>query len=349
MIEFRQGNLLEADAEALVNTVNCVGIMGKGIALQHKQAFPDNFRAYERACERDEVHLGKMFVFETGQLTNPRFIINSPTKQHWKARAHLTDIRSGLIDLVTAVRERDIKRIAVPPLGCGHGGLAWNDVFPLIEAAFKQLPSVQVLVYAPQPAPEAAAMPVGTKKPRMTRARALLVLLIDRYRGPGYRLTKLEVQKLAYFLQAAGEPLRLKFVKHNFGPYAENLNHALRDMEGHLLRGFGDRTATSSIHPLPGAAAEANAFLAQDAEARQRLERVSQLLEGFENPYGLELLSTLHWVADREAAEAKTNLHAATERFLGWNERKRKLFRTEHIAKGWERLRHEGWLVDSES
>src|SRR5258708_5626595 len=121
MIEFRQGNLLEAEAEALVNTVNCVGVMGKGIALQFKQAYPENFRRYERACRAGEVRLGEMFVFPTGLLSNPKFIVNFPTKQHWKGKSDIDDIRSGLIDLVNVVRANNIGSIAVPPVGCGNG------------------------------------------------------------------------------------------------------------------------------------------------------------------------------------------------------------------------------------
>jgi O-acetyl-ADP-ribose deacetylase (regulator of RNase III) len=153
MIEFRHGDLLEADAEALVNAVNCVGVMGKGIALQFKQAYPETFRRYERACKAGEVRLGQMFVVPTGTPTNPRFIVNFPTKQHWKNRSYLEDIRAGLADLVNVVRANQIRSIAVPPLGCGLGGLDWNEVLPLIEAAAAELSEVRVLVYVPQPAP----------------------------------------------------------------------------------------------------------------------------------------------------------------------------------------------------
>jgi len=151
MITFRQGNLLHADVEALVNTVNCVGVMGKGIALQFKQAYPDNFRAYARACKEGNVRLGKMFVYPTGRSTNPRFLINFPTKQHWKSRSRLEDIQAGLRDLVEVVQHHAIQSIAVPPLGCGNGGLNWHEVFPLIEAAFASLPDPLVFVYAPAP------------------------------------------------------------------------------------------------------------------------------------------------------------------------------------------------------
>jgi hypothetical protein len=227
--------------------------------------------------------------------------------------------------------------------GCGNGGLDWEEVLPRIEAAFAHVPEVRVLLYTPQPAPAAEAMPVATDPPPMTRARALMLLLIDRYHEPGYRLTMLEVQKLAYFLQVAGEPLRLRYVKHKYGPYAENLNHVLQRLEGHFLRGYGDRSRGAGISPLPGAVEAARAFLSGDPEAVQRLQRVTRLIEGYETPYGLELLSSLHWVASEEPQAAR-DPQVATERLQAWNDRKRSTFRPEHALKAWQRLQREGWL-----
>jgi len=149
MIMYNKGNLLESDAEAVVNTVNTVGVMGKGIALQFKRAFPENFRAYERACKHGEVQLGRMFVYETNTLHGPRFIINFPTKRHWKESSRLADIRAGLRGLIESVQKLKIKSIAIPPLGCGLGGLDWNEVCPLIEKAFEPLQEVEVILYAP--------------------------------------------------------------------------------------------------------------------------------------------------------------------------------------------------------
>jgi O-acetyl-ADP-ribose deacetylase (regulator of RNase III) len=343
MIELHQGNLLEAEAEALVNTVNCVGVMGKGIALQFKQAYPENFRQYRRACAKSKVRLGKMFVFATGLLGNPKFIVNFPTKQHWKAKSRIDDIRDGLVDLIDVVRTKGIQSIAVPPLGCGNGGLDWCDVRPLIEAAFAEAPEVRVLIYAPQISPAAAAMPVATRRPTLTRARALYILLIAHYREPGYRLTKLEAQKLAYFLQVAGEPLKLRYVKAKFGPYADNLNHTLLDMEGHYLRGYGDRGGEATIHPVAGAVVEARSLLAESPEALARLDRVSQLIEGFEDAYGLELLASLLWVA-REDPEAARDAAVAAERLYAWSARKKKMFPKEHVRQAWLRLKELNWL-----
>lgn len=149
MIEFKQGNLLEENAEALVNTVNCVGVMGKGIALQFKQAYPENFRQYEKACKAGEVQPGRMFTVATGNLFNPRYIINFPTKRHWKNNSKIEDIKSGLVALVQEVPSLGITSIAIPPLGCGNGGLNWADVKPLIVSAFAQLPEVRVIIFAP--------------------------------------------------------------------------------------------------------------------------------------------------------------------------------------------------------
>jgi len=144
MIRDATGNLLQTDAEALVNTVNCDGFMGKGIALQFKQAWPENFDAYAKACRAKEVRPGHMLVWESGRMVNPRYIINFPTKRHWREKSRLEDIRNSLRALVEDVQRLDIRSIAVPPLGCGNGGLDWQDVRPLIEAAFPELPDTQV-------------------------------------------------------------------------------------------------------------------------------------------------------------------------------------------------------------
>jgi O-acetyl-ADP-ribose deacetylase (regulator of RNase III) len=149
MMQLKSGNLLEADVEALVNTVNCVGVMGKGIALQFKRAFPDNTRAYELACKSKELVPGRMLVFETGTPENPKLIVNFPTKDHWKGKSTIEFIQMGLKALIDEIAKRRINSIAIPALGCGNGGLDWSNVFPLIEEAFCSLPEVAVHVYPP--------------------------------------------------------------------------------------------------------------------------------------------------------------------------------------------------------
>ncbi len=348
MFHLTRGNLLAAEAEALVNTVNCVGVMGKGIALQFKQAYPENFWAYEQACKKKLVQPGKMLVVPTIGVGNPKYIINFPTKVHWKGKSRLDYIETGLDALIDEIQQRGIQSIAVPPLGCGNGGLDWRDVEPLIQAAFATVPDVQALVYEPEGAPAVAAMAVGTARPTLTSTRALLLKLLDRYREAGYRLSLLEVQKLAYFLQAAGEPMRLEYVKHQYGTYSESLNFVLQRLEGHFIRGYGDRSRRAEIELLPGASEEATAFLAESGDSVRRLDRVSRLIDGFETPHGMELLATVHWVLTDDP-EIADDLDAVVEQVRVWSARKGDVFTSYHIAVAWERLRDERWLPGSQT
>ena len=178
MIAEAHGNLLQADVDALVNTVNTVGVMGKGIALQFTRAFPAMFEDYAGAVKRHELTLGTLHVWPTDSMTGPRLVINLPTKGHWKAGSGLSDIERGLDDLVRVIEREGITSIAVPPLGCGNGGLDWAVVEPLIRARLGRLQAVDVLLYPPERATSAADMPVGAPRPRMTPGRAALIALL---------------------------------------------------------------------------------------------------------------------------------------------------------------------------
>jgi O-acetyl-ADP-ribose deacetylase (regulator of RNase III) len=151
MIEFRSGDILKDESEALVNPVNCVGIMGRGLALQFKDTYPDNFKFYAAACQRNEVQPGRMLVFETGKLSPPHYIINFPTKRHWRDKSRIEDIQGGLKTLVEEVLARGIWSIAIPSLGSGLGGLDWATVRPHIEDAAKILADVCVCVVVYEP------------------------------------------------------------------------------------------------------------------------------------------------------------------------------------------------------
>lgn len=343
MIRYTTGNLLEADAEALVNTVNCVGVMGKGIALQFKQAFPENYDRYRMACKQGEVAPGRMFVVPTGNLMGTKFIINFPTKQHWKGKSRIEDVASGLTALVQTIRETGIRSIAVPPLGCGNGGLNWGTVRRLIEGKLGGLDDVEVLVYEPAGAPANREMTVATKTPNMSRGRAALLGIVGKYLIPGYDLTMLEIQKLAYFLQEAGEPLKLQFVKDQYGPYAETLHHVLQRIEGHFIRGYGDRSRDASVEVMPGAIDRAMELLhAEYPETLDRATRVEDLIEGFETPFGLELLSTVHWVM-KEIPASRQDVEATIAGVHSWNARKAEIFSRSQIEMAWTQLRAKGW------
>ena len=343
MVEYASGNLLEADVEALVNTVNCVGVMGKGIALQFKQAFPENYRQYRKACDAGEVQPGRMFVVPTGSMINPRYVINFPTKRHWRGKSRIEDIKAGLAALVDEARRLDIRSIAIPPLGSGMGGLQWAQVKPLIAGALAGLPQVHVVIYEPSGAPRADSMPVATKRPKMTLGRALFIRLIELYRTQGYSLSLLEIQKLAYFLQSAGLDLKLDYRKHQYGPYAETVHHVLQRMEGHYIRGYGDRIQRAGIYLLPEAAQAARDSISTNAEATALLDRVGRLIEGFETPYGMELLATVHWLA-HEDPRAAVDLERVTAGVRSWSSRKELKFPAAHIKKAWSRLQEQDWF-----
>ncbi|MGQ0713802.1 MAG: type II toxin-antitoxin system antitoxin DNA ADP-ribosyl glycohydrolase DarG [Gemmatimonadaceae bacterium] len=344
MLKFTTGDILRADAEALVNTVNCVGIMGRGIALQFKNAFPENFKAYAAACARHEVQPGEMFVVALNSLTNPRYIINFPTKRHWRGKSRVEDIDAGLKALVTEIRDRGIRSVAVPPLGSGLGGLPWTVIRPRIEETLSQFTDVEVLVFEPHDRPEQSPTIRAKAPPRMTPGRAALVVLMNRYLSGLLDpfVTLLEVHKLMYFMQEAGQELKLRYTKALFGPFAENLSHVLRAVEGYYVTGYrdGGDSPSKTLELVPGAVLDAEERLKHDKSSKRRFDSVAQLVEGFESPFGLELLSSVHWVAVHENANTPD---VVVSRVYEWSDRKRR-FSPEQIALACKVLSEKGWL-----
>ncbi|MCY4634501.1 MAG: macro domain-containing protein [Acidobacteria bacterium] len=344
MITYKTGDILAEAAEALVNTVNCVGVMGRGVALQFKRAFPENFKAYAARCKRDEMRPGRVFVFETGAMVPPRYIINFPTKRHWRGNSRIEDIEAGLADLTRTIRVLCIRSIAVPPLGSGLGGLEWSDVRPRIEKALRGFNDLEIVVFEPNGAPAADRMVRSREAPTMTSSRAALVALMNRYLHGLLDpfVTLLEVHKLMYFMQAAGEPLQLRFRKAHYGPYAENLRHVLSAVEGHFISGYADGgdTPDKPLELIPGAIEDAVKVLGRSHETRQRFDRVAALVDGFESPFGLELLSTVHWILEHDTPDSRDDLVAQT---YGWNERK-KQFSPWQIGLAVDVLTEKGWI-----
>jgi len=346
MIEYKTGNILTEDVEAIINTVNCVGVMGRGISLQFKKAFPENFRAYAAACKREEVRPGRMFVFDTGsRLANPHYIINFPTKRHWRGKSRMEDIDAGLEALAGEIGKRGIHSIAIPPLGSGLGGLEWPEVKRRIERALSGLDNVRIIIFEPKGAPAAEAMVRNRKVPKMTPGRAALVELIHCYLGGLLDpfVTLLEIHKLMYFMQEAGEPLQLKHNKAPYGPYAENLRHVLHAIEGHMISGYADGgdAPDKPLQLVPGATQDAAAFLDSHPETKKRFERVTKLVEGFESPFGLELLATVHWVVKYEQVDS---VEKVVNSVHAWNDRKQR-FTPRQIGLAVDVLSQQGWIA----
>jgi O-acetyl-ADP-ribose deacetylase (regulator of RNase III) len=353
MIRYIQGNLLDAEVEALVNTVNTVGIMGKGIALMFKEAFPENFRLYALACKQGEVQLGRMFVTKLptllGSRVGPRWIINFPTKRHWRDRTRLEWVQAGLEDLKRVLQEKAIRSVALPPLGCGNGGLEWSAVRPLIGQALAGFPSVEVVVYEPTPRYQNVAKRVGVEQ--LTPARALIAELIRRYWILGIECSMLEVQKLAWFLereieaQGLENPLGLDFVAHRYGPYADRLRHLLDALDGSYLRSdirIPDARPTDVIAFDDTKKERVALYLKSDARPYlDALERTTERIDGFESPLGMELLGTVDWLTSREGRQF--NLEDIKAGLAAWpggdaGERKLRIFDDRLIGLALERL-----------
>lgn len=254
----------------------------------------------------------------------------------------MEDIEAGLEALGEAIRQHNIRSIAIPPLGSGLGGLDWAAVKARLEAALQTFTEVRIIIYEPGPATE--KMVHSREVPKMTPGRAALVGLMHRYLGGLLDpfVTLLEVHKLMYFMQEAGEPLRLKYQKAPYGPYAENLRHVLHAIEGHLVAGYADGGGAPEkpLSLVPGAAQDASAFLEQHPQTRVRFDKVADLVDGFESSFGLELLSTVHWVVKNESVRDTDDVVGRT---YAWNARK-KQFTPRQIKLAVDVLAQKGWI-----
>jgi O-acetyl-ADP-ribose deacetylase (regulator of RNase III) len=352
MMRFRQGNLLEARVDAVVNTVNTVGVMGKGVALMFKERFPENYKAYAAACKAETVRVGEMFVTASVELDGPRWIINFPTKQQWFQPTKLEWVRSGLVALKAAIREKQIQSIAIPPLGCGNGGLDWAVVRPLIEDALAELKDVEVVVYEPTAKYQNVVKKQGVEK--LTPARALIAEMIRRYWVLGTECTLLEAQELAWFLERTikrmglEDPIDLRFEANRYGPYANRLAHLLNGLDGsylHCDKRISDADPFDTIWFEDSKREKLGLYLKTTA-ARTYLpaiEATDELIDGFQSPLGMEALATVDWLVSREQAEP--TLGGIRQGILNWPagadhaQRKKRIFSDRLLELALERLR----------
>lgn len=348
MIVERSGNLLRDDAQALVNTVNTVGVMGKGLALQFRRAFPDNYEAYLRACADGVVQPGKVFVTPFGE---GRWVLNFPTKRHWRQRSRIEDIRDGLDDLIRILKDLRIESIAVPPLGCGNGGLPWDVVRPLIIEKLAPL-DVTVHLYGPgTPSPEDMIRSEAPSKLTPSCARVLLGL--RRYIATSLsagvavdaRTSLLEAHKVTYLMQAAGSGSQFEFEPGHYGPYSPNLDRAISRMEGHYLVGFGDGTggARADLRLLP-ASDDTDVLISDHDGISQAWDRVAAIATGYEYPDGMELLATVHYLATQGDTGSVIDPEEVARQVANWSDRKRRLFPAEDVTQAWFSLEGGGLL-----
>ncbi len=327
------GNLLEAETQALVNTVNTVGVMGKGISLQFKEYFPLNFKIYAAACKKGEMQIGKMLVVKENTLSGEKIIINFPTKTEWFKKSQYYYIEDGLKDLVRVIDEYKIQSIAIPPLGCGNGGLKWDKVKSLMDKYLGHLSNIIINIYEPNETVKDILQKEETKKEvRLTAARAMLLHALYKYEMLGEVATIFAANKLAYFLQKSGEPLRLKFVPYKYGPYAQAVEKVLYALNGKYLKGM-EQMKARVFEPLKlnyERFDEVETYIKTNlsSEQKRRLDDLFKVIEGFETTLSLEVLSSTHYLLSENPKATEDELF---EKIQEWNERKKTIIKKEYI------------------
>jgi O-acetyl-ADP-ribose deacetylase (regulator of RNase III)/uncharacterized protein YwgA len=343
-MKYITGNMLEADTEALVNTVNTVGVMGKGIALQFKERFHTNFKIYANACKKGEMQVGKMLVVQENTLNGEKLIINFPTKTEWFKKSQYSYIEEGLKDLAKVIEQYNIKSIAIPPLGCGNGGLKWEKVKPMMDQYLGQLANVTIQIYEPNEAVKEILQKEAVKKEvGLTPARAMLLYALFKYEKLGEVATIFSANKLAYFLQKSGEPMRLQFVPYKYGPYAQAVEKVLYALNGKYLTGMEQMTARA-FEPLQlnyKTYDEVEKYINTNlsSDQKQRLDSVFAIIDGFETTLSLEILSSAHFLINENPLLTEDQLF---EKIQDWNERKKNLVTKEYINIAMEHLHNYG-------
>jgi len=340
-MKYTRGNILKAEAQAIVNTVNTAGVMGKGIALQFRERYPANFKEYARQCRMGLVQIGKMLVTIDNSIEGEKIIINFPTKTEWFKKSQYSYIEEGLKDLVRVIEEYKIKSIAIPPLGCGNGGLNWNKVKILMESYLSKLKDVDIMIYEPNDEVKLILQnEVSVKEKNLTNARAMLLFALFRYERLGEIATPFAANKLAYFLQKTGEPLKLQFVPYLYGPYSQAVEKVLYALNGKYLSGMEQMNA-GPFEPLKLnylRYGEVEEYINKNLSPEQtgRLSNLFNLIEGFESTLALEILATTHFVKSSNPELTEEQLYGKIQ---SWSNRKRELIKKEYISLALKHLK----------
>lgn len=327
------GNLLDAPTEALVNTVNTVGVMGKGIALQFKERFPQNFKVYADACKRGTFKIGQLLVVRESSINGEQLIINFPTKVEWFKKSQYSYIEEGLRELIKLIKEYNVKSIAIPPLGCGNGGLKWEKVKPIMESYLSELEGIDILVFQPNEEIKNLLQAESTRKTiELKPGRAMLLYALYQYERCGEEASVFAANKLAYFLHNSGEDLRLNFVPYAYGPYAQAVEKVLYSMNGKYLKGM-EQMSAKPFEPLRlnwELYQEVKDYLDQtlNSQQQQRLKDLFKVIEGFESTLALEILASVHFLRSRNPGSSNEDI---VQKIGSWNERKKTLITTDYV------------------
>lgn len=324
MIKYITGDILDSDAQALVNTVNTVGVMGKGIALQFKKAYPNNFKAYVQACKNEEVKIGNLFVTQDSNLSSgEKVIINFPTKKDWRKPSEYDYVEKGLKNLIQVIERYNLKSVAIPPLGSGNGGLKWERVKNLIDQYLSGV-NIEILVYEPT---QRIKEQLKKERVKLTDARALLLyVLFDLIRNGEY-VSEFSSEKVSYFLQRFGAKkyFKLTYEPNFYGPYSGKVRFVLNALNGSYIMGYSDmdKKPFEPLTLISDGYDEVKNYVEAKSELKQIADRTTTFLNGFYSDFALELLSSIDFLAQKEQTFDKQMISNKLEE---WNDRKRTLF-----------------------
>jgi len=323
MIKFITGNIFDSPAKALVNTVNTVGIMGKGIALQFKKEFPLNYKLYFDACKKSEVKIGKLFVVKDSNYTGVKFIINFPTKKHWRSPSQYEYIEKGLDDLILILEKYNISSIAIPPLGAGNGGLKWGKVKEILVDKLSHL-NIDIYIYEPS---KHIREKLKKERAKLTDARALLLyVLYDLVRNGEY-VSEFSSEKVCYFLQKFGAQkyFKLNFKPQFYGPYSGKVRYLLSALNGSYLMGYAGMNSKpfDPLTLISDGFPEIQSYIESNSDLSEIAHKTMKFLNGYYSDFALELLSSVDYISIKaNSIEKEVILYELNK----WSDRKQSMF-----------------------
>ena len=330
MIQYLEGNILDSNAMALVNTVNLVGIMGKGIALQFKKQFPINYKLYQKACSEGTIGIGKLFVTKEQTMFGIKTIINFPTKTDWRKPSEYSYIEEGLDDLVRVIRDYNIESVAIPPLGAGNGGLNWEMVKSIIERKLSSL-TIQIFVYEPT---AHIIEKMKSERIKLTPARALLLYVLFDLVRHGEYVSEFSSEKVCYFLQRFGaeDLFNLKYEPKYYGPYSGKVRYVLNALNGSYVMGYSDmdKKPFESLSLVVDAFDKIEKFVNEDARLKIIAEKTKSFLNGFYSDFGLELLSSIDFLMCQYGVISVDEIY---NHLSQWSHRKEKIFNDQRFIE----------------
>ena len=354
MLKYIKGNIFESDAQALVNTVNTEGVMGKGLALQFQERFPENYKIYREVCMRGGLKVGQVLVTDYTDLTGTRYIINFPTKSSWRKPSSYSYIEEGLAALKKELTARNISSVAIPPLGSRNGGLDWNRVKPMIESSLGDI-DCEIIIYEPS---DVILERMKSERVKLTPARAMMLSVMFDMIHQGEFVSEFAAEKIVYFLQrfGAGDCYKLTFNPAYYGPFSGKVRYVLRHMNGSYLMGLQEMNNLpfEPIWMIADTESDVRSFVdSLDPRYKDVLDKTTGFLDGFYSNYSLELLATVDYILchdermnDWALMDRSKLLSIVEEDIKRWSSRKERLFGEEekleividHLSSWWDRM-----------